>query len=56
MSAKTAFKIGDGNEVLTILFTPEAAKDFISNFNLFRSRGTAGDFYISVVGSLVSLD
>ena len=53
----TAFKVGNGQEVLTILFSVEAAKDFISNVEFaIDTNAKTGDVLVTVKGSLVSLD
>jgi hypothetical protein len=61
MQKNTAFKLGNGKETLVILSNPETAKDFIFNVELaIRPKDSGGfgrtsDFYVSVMGSSVSL-
>jgi hypothetical protein len=62
MAQETAYKVGEGTEVLTIIFSEEAACDFLSNVGFSTcpkesgGLGMTGEIAVSVMGTSVAFD
>lgn len=54
----TAFKLGDGDECLNVIFNPDTARNLISMIELGMQKISDGStqFYISVAGSSIDSD